>query len=87
MLWPLIGHAVGLMANTICQPRRERSRQRAPQVDIHAVPDFNTMYELYDPCTLMFFFRNKVRCKAPLMLSLRSSAASVRHACCVSHEC
>lgn len=24
------------------------------------VPDFNTMYELYDPCTVMFFFRNKV---------------------------
>eukprot|EP00882_Tetradesmus_deserticola_P022405 GHRQ01024309.1.p1 GENE.GHRQ01024309.1~~GHRQ01024309.1.p1 ORF type:complete len:114 (+),score=55.20 GHRQ01024309.1:130-471(+) len=28
-------------------------------VDIGAVPDFNTMYELYDPCTIMFFFRNK----------------------------
>eukprot|EP00879_Flechtneria_rotunda_P004996 GHRR01005272.1.p1 GENE.GHRR01005272.1~~GHRR01005272.1.p1 ORF type:complete len:143 (+),score=10.71 GHRR01005272.1:225-653(+) len=28
-------------------------------VDISAVPDFNTMYELYDPCTTMFFFRNK----------------------------
>lgn len=23
------------------------------------VPDFNDMYELYDPCTVMFFFRNK----------------------------
>lgn len=23
------------------------------------VPDFNSMYELYDPCTVMFFFRNK----------------------------
>ena len=21
--------------------------------------DFNKMYELYDPCTVMFFFRNK----------------------------
>ena len=30
-------------------------------VDITEVPDFNTMYELYDPCTTMFFFRNKVR--------------------------
>jgi hypothetical protein len=30
-------------------------------VDISEVPDFNTMYELYDPCTIMFFFRNKVR--------------------------
>ncbi|KAG2430327.1 hypothetical protein HYH02_013804 [Chlamydomonas schloesseri] len=28
-------------------------------VDISEVPDFNTMYELYDPCTIMFFFRNK----------------------------
>lgn len=28
-------------------------------VDIKEVPDFNTMYELYDPCTVMFFFRNK----------------------------
>jgi DIM1 family U5 snRNP protein len=28
-------------------------------VDITKVPDFNTMYELYDPVTLMFFFRNK----------------------------
>ena len=29
-------------------------------VDTSEVPDFNTMYELYDPCTVMFFFRNKV---------------------------
>ncbi|KAJ1724176.1 U4/U6-U5 snRNP complex subunit dib1 [Coemansia erecta] len=28
-------------------------------VDIKEVPDFNTMYELYDPLTVMFFFRNK----------------------------
>ena len=28
-------------------------------VDITEVPDFNKMYELYDPCTIMFFFRNK----------------------------
>ncbi|KAJ2799826.1 U4/U6-U5 snRNP complex subunit dib1 [Coemansia helicoidea] len=28
-------------------------------VDIKEVPDFNTMYELYDDCTVMFFFRNK----------------------------
>lgn len=28
-------------------------------VDISKVPDFNTMYELYDPVTIMFFFRNK----------------------------
>jgi DIM1 family U5 snRNP protein len=34
-------------------------------VDISAVPDFNAMYELYDPCTIMFFFRNKVGHVAP----------------------
>uniref|UniRef100_A0ACD5T8N5 Uncharacterized protein n=1 Tax=Avena sativa TaxID=4498 RepID=A0ACD5T8N5_AVESA len=28
-------------------------------VDITDVPDFNTMYELYDPSTVMFFFCNK----------------------------
>lgn len=28
-------------------------------VDISEVPDFNEMYELYDPCSTMFFFRNK----------------------------
>jgi len=31
-------------------PHRKRTKQ---------VPDFNVMYELYDECTLMFFFRNK----------------------------
>merc|ERR1739848_344757 len=29
-------------------------------VDISEVPDFNTMYELYDPCTVMFFYRNNI---------------------------
>eukprot|EP00124_Ichthyophonus_hoferi_P001113 Ihof_evm14s51 gene=Ihof_evmTU14s51 len=28
-------------------------------VDITEVSDFNKMYELYDPCTAMFFYRNK----------------------------
>jgi|EP00979_Chaetoceros_neogracilis_P000622 DIM1 family U5 snRNP protein len=28
-------------------------------VDIDEVPDFCGMYELYDPCTTMFFYRNK----------------------------
>src|SRR3569833_434424 len=27
--------------------------------DIDQVPDFNTMYELYDPCSILFFWRNK----------------------------
>lgn len=28
-------------------------------VDIVKVPDFNKMYELVDPCSVMFFFRNR----------------------------
>ena len=28
-------------------------------VDITEVPDFNAMYELYDACSVMFFYRNK----------------------------
>uniref|UniRef100_A0A7R9ZYB7 Thioredoxin-like protein n=1 Tax=Pyrodinium bahamense TaxID=73915 RepID=A0A7R9ZYB7_9DINO len=28
-------------------------------VDIKEVPDFSQQYELYDPCTLMFFFRGR----------------------------
>lgn len=28
-------------------------------VDVTEVPDFNKMYELYDPCTVMFFYRNR----------------------------
>ena len=28
-------------------------------VDTTEVSDFNTMYELYDACTVMFFFRNR----------------------------
>lgn len=28
-------------------------------VDIEEVPDFNNMYELFDDCTTMFFYRNK----------------------------
>ena len=30
-------------------------------VDITEVPDFNKMYELYDPCTIMFFFRYDIQ--------------------------
>ncbi|ORY16737.1 mitosis protein DIM1-domain-containing protein [Clohesyomyces aquaticus] len=28
-------------------------------VDLDQVPDFNSMYELYDPCSVLFFWRNK----------------------------
>ncbi|KAM9223189.1 thioredoxin-like protein 4A isoform 2-T2 [Leptosomus discolor] len=47
-------------------------------VDITEVPDFNKMYELYDPCTVMFFFRylmvlerSSVRCFAGQIRCLR----------------
>jgi DIM1 family U5 snRNP protein len=39
-------------------------------VDISQVPDYNTMYELYDACTVMFFFRNKVTLTVTRTLSL-----------------
>jgi Mitosis protein DIM1 len=44
-------------------------------VDISECPDFNTMYELYDPCTCMFFFRNKVR---PSLLAPQDTHGSCR---------
>ncbi len=28
-------------------------------VDLARVPDFNVMYELYDPVAVMFFYRNR----------------------------
>jgi len=28
-------------------------------VDVDEVSDFNAKYELYDPCSVMFFFQNK----------------------------
>lgn len=28
-------------------------------VDVKEVPEFNTLYELYDPCSVIFFYRNK----------------------------
>lgn len=45
-------------------------------VDTSEVPDFNTMYELYDPCTVMFFFRNKVRLPSLFSLILSPDALS-----------
>ena len=42
---------------------RGAARPASPALTLRRtqVPDFNTMYELFDPCTVMFFFRNKVR--------------------------
>jgi len=48
-------------------------------VDTTQVPDFNKMYELYDPCTVMFFFRNK-----HIMIDLgtgNNNKMYVRHMC------
>lgn len=46
--------------HTLSKPQSTHASIPHPtQVDITEVPDFNKMYELYDPCTVMFFFRNK----------------------------
>lgn len=41
--------------------------------DLDQVPDFKQMYELYDPVTLMFFFRNKHMVSFPLHIPERLS--------------
>lgn len=60
-------------------------------IDISEVPDFNTMYELYDPCTVMFFFRNKVRMTSQLLQHLLCvgavSRAQAALACCSCARC
>lgn len=38
--------------------------------DLDQVPDFKQMYELYDPVTLMFFFRNKHMVGIPCSCSM-----------------
>ena len=57
-------------------------------IDTTEVPDFNTMYELYDPCTVMFFYRNKVRAteglrgyRAAVVPSVRAWVGFRVHAC------
>lgn len=48
------------------EPRKLATNTRHPPdfaviylCDIDEVPDFNSMYELYDTMTIMFFYRNK----------------------------
>jgi hypothetical protein len=49
-------------------------------VDTSEVPDFNKMYELYDPTTVMFFFRNKhIMIDLGTCLSCLDSIHSFRH--------
>ena len=62
-------------------------------VDISECPDFNTMYELYDPCTVMFFFRNKV-CTFPstlpqlyARLAMMSQRGRRTYASCPWNQC
>lgn len=38
---------------------KNKNKNSQKKVDIDEVPDFNGMYELYDDCTTMFFYRNK----------------------------
>ena len=45
-------------------------------VDITEVPDFNKMYELYDPCTIMFFFRLDSNCSLSVMMMWRSGTST-----------
>ena len=47
-------------------------------VDTTEVPDFNTMYELYDPCTVMFFFRNKALAPHTYRRTLTHAATRTR---------
>jgi DIM1 family U5 snRNP protein len=57
-------------------------------VNIGEVPDFNDMYELYDPCTVMFFFRNKhIMCvTCPRRRWPRAAAAAgAQRPTCASH--
>jgi hypothetical protein len=54
-------------------------------VDTSEVPDFNTMYELYDPCTVMFFYRNKVRRHSrPPLPPLPGQPESICHPACAA---
>ena len=45
-------------------------------VDITEVPDFNKMYELYDPCTIMFFFRSHTNCSLFLVMMMWCSGTN-----------
>ncbi|KAH3906733.1 spliceosomal protein DIB1 [Parastagonospora nodorum] len=58
----------GSDANPECMTMDEHLFKTAPlvknfaviyTVDNTQIPDFNAMYELYDACTVMFFWRNK----------------------------
>ena len=48
--------------NIRCEPTLISTKQTlifCNNMHVFQVPDFNKMYELYDPCTTMFFYRNK----------------------------
>ena len=56
---PLNSEPIALL--TVCPGIADRVKNFAViyVCDLDQVPDFKQMYELYDPVTLMFFFRNK----------------------------
>ncbi|GCB67781.1 hypothetical protein scyTo_0012189 [Scyliorhinus torazame] len=59
-LWPRLGsnlHEIDAVLYSIAE--KVKYIAIIYLVDITEVPDFNKVYELYDPCTVMFFFRNK----------------------------
>ncbi|XP_057554628.1 thioredoxin-like protein 4A isoform X1 [Hippopotamus amphibius kiboko] len=59
--WQIMGDLPHLVTSPVWIPQLFKVKNFAViyLVDITEVPDFNKMYELYDPCTVMFFFRNK----------------------------
>lgn len=59
--WPVTRYPHSLPPNHQCIEIADRVKNFAVLYvcDLDQVPDFKQMYELYDPVTLMFFFRNK----------------------------
>lgn len=47
----------GITTSSLCSPHFPLSSTATDNVQ--QVPDFNAMYEIYDPCTVMFFWRNR----------------------------
>lgn len=61
-----------LLLTTTTRESIGRFSRRWGQVDVEEVSEFNAKYELYDPCTVMFFFKNKVKLNAVRYMCLMS---------------
>ena len=59
--WALLTGSAGMRQDEVLYRIADRVKNFAViyVCDLDQVPDFKQMYELYDPMTLMFFFRNK----------------------------